>query len=178
MSVTYYGIYLSYPPQVDLRHEGLGRHLAAFLKGTSGRTDVRFILVCPSWSKRNLEDLFASEGVLKEQFEVVSPGKEPLILRFYSFYLAYKARPRNKGFAQWLAEATAGLYNKVVEYVEHRFVTMNSVFELLPFVILAGAGLLLAITLSPLLLLTFPYILIKRGVSFFKVSIRKFLRRG
>ncbi len=28
-----YGIYICFPPGVDLRHEGLGRYLAAFIKG-------------------------------------------------------------------------------------------------------------------------------------------------
>lgn len=32
-----YGIYICFPPGVDLRHEGLGRYLAAFIKGAEKR---------------------------------------------------------------------------------------------------------------------------------------------
>ena len=49
-----YGIYLAYPPKVDLRAEGLGRHLAEFLKAAQERGDVQFVIACPSWMKKSL----------------------------------------------------------------------------------------------------------------------------
>ena len=55
MSVRTYGIYLCFAPQLDLRAEGLGRHLAAFLLAAERRTDVSFVIACPSWMRATLQ---------------------------------------------------------------------------------------------------------------------------
>ena len=78
MSMKNYGIYIAYPPTVDLRHEGLGRYLAAFLKGASAQKDVRFCVVCPSWSRESLSELFEAEGVPASSCHVVSPQGMPM----------------------------------------------------------------------------------------------------
>lgn len=86
MSVKHYGIYLHYAPYVDLRGEGLGRYLAAFLKAAVQLENVRFVVVCPSWSKKNLIDLCESEGVNLGGFDIDTPPRLPLLLRLYFFY--------------------------------------------------------------------------------------------
>ena len=70
MPVKTYGIYLAYPPNVDLRTEGLGRQLAMFLKGAERLPDVRFVIACPSWTRQNLITLFETEGISLKDFQL------------------------------------------------------------------------------------------------------------
>ncbi|MGY2292233.1 glycosyltransferase [Pseudomonas sp. SDO528_S397] len=153
MSVKHYGIYLSYPPGVDLRHEGLGRYLAAFLKGASGREDIQFVLVCPSWSKNSLEDLFLSEGVQKSRFKLLSPDKEPLILKLYESYLKYKKRDRGPTLVARIAGVLSWSYKQVANYFEERLVVAHSFYHLIPLAVIGLCVCVLGVVLSPVLLL-------------------------
>ena len=71
MSLKKYGIYLAFPPMTDLRSEGLGRYLAMFLKGAESLENTRFIIVCPSWSRKSLRDLFESEKICMDAIDIV-----------------------------------------------------------------------------------------------------------
>jgi hypothetical protein len=97
MPVKHYGIYLAYPPTVDLRAEGLGRNLAMFLKGAQALPDVRFTIVCPSWTRETLQALFESEQVPSDVFDIVAPPGKPYALRLFVAMRAYRTRPRRPG---------------------------------------------------------------------------------
>lgn len=153
MSVKHYGVYLAYAPTVDLRHEGLGRYLAAFLKGAAGREDVRFVLVCPSWSREGLEELFASEGVPKNRFEICSPREKPLLLRGYEAYLAYKKRPRKPSLRQRLIVWAREAKDTFMERAQGRLVRAHSFSSLLPVLLSFGVLAVIALILSPLVLI-------------------------
>ncbi|MDN5449579.1 MAG: glycosyltransferase [Enterobacterales bacterium] len=152
MPVKYFGIYLSYAPGVDLRHEGLGRYLAAFLKGISSRTDVRFIVVCPSWSKKSLEELFVSEGVQKNNFQIVSPDKEPLALKLYELYLRRKQREKKPSILERITGVFFRGYKALLGYLETRLVEAHSIFHVIPIILVSLLGTLVFIVCSPLLL--------------------------
>jgi hypothetical protein len=94
MSVRRYGIYLAYPPKVDLRVQGLGRHLAELLKAAQERNDLRFVIACPSWMKSSIDDLCEENDIAHDSFDVVSPRMEPLFLRAYEIWLAFRSRRR------------------------------------------------------------------------------------
>ena len=151
MPVKYFGIYLAYAPGVDLRHEGLGRYLAAFLKGASEREDIRFVLVCPSWSKKGLADLFESEGVNSASFDVVAPDEEPMLLRLYEAYKAKKTRKAKIGVIRRIVLLGNSVKTKILGRVVRRLVEANSYIDMF-FVFIEGLLLsLLLILLSPLL---------------------------
>ena len=76
-----YGIYTCFPPGVDLRHEGLGRYLAAFIKGAENKNNAKFVLLCPSWSRKDLQKLFESENVPLNLVEIHAPKGYPIILK-------------------------------------------------------------------------------------------------
>ncbi|EGS3115462.1 glycoside hydrolase, partial [Escherichia coli] len=80
-----YGIYICFPPGVDLRHEGLGRYLAAFIKGAEKKENVQFTLLCPSWSVDDIYKLFESEGVPLKLVDIISPKGTPVILNVYKY---------------------------------------------------------------------------------------------
>lgn len=151
VAVKEYGIYVAYPPTVDLRAEGLGRYLAAFLKGTEGRHEVHFTIVCPSWSHDSLEQLFESEGVPRDRFRVVGPKGKPYALYVYDAWKAYLQRDRRKkGWLRRVYGAVNGIALRAQTHVERRGVTVNSVSSLLTFMVeLLFLGALLLV-LAPL----------------------------
>src|SRR3954470_12597529 len=77
MSVKVYGIYLAYAPTIDLQYQGLGRYLAYFLKAAAKRSDVRFVVACPSWTKEGLIQLCESEGLAASSFDIISLPDKP-----------------------------------------------------------------------------------------------------
>lgn len=108
MSVKRYGIYLAYPPTVDLRAEGLGRHLAMLLKGVEKLDDVHFSIVCPSWSRKTLEQLFDAEQVSSTTFEIVTPAGLPYSLRLFDLMRRWQRRPATRGMVgRTIAKVTA-----------------------------------------------------------------------
>ncbi|MFT4121250.1 glycosyltransferase [Bradyrhizobium sp.] len=93
-----FGIYLLYPPKVDLRAQGLGRVLAAFLKEAASRPDVNFVVACPSWMRPTLKELFDHFAIPSSAIEIIGPRERPLLLKlfeYYEAYQAYKRRPRS-----------------------------------------------------------------------------------
>ncbi len=131
-----YGIYLLYPPTVDLRKEGLGRYLASFLKGLKNKDDVRFKIVCPSWAKKDLVILFESEKVPTNCFDVVSPKSEPVILRAHSWFERIRKKFSNKKKKTSLFEKySLVIYQAMVRF----FIRIDSIplFIILSFLLVA-----------------------------------------
>ncbi len=95
MSVKKFGIYVTFRPALDLRAHGLGRQLAGFLRGTAERSDLQFVVACPSWGREQIEALCKAEGLQLDQIEFLSPSAMPLSVRFYNAYLEWR-RPREK----------------------------------------------------------------------------------
>jgi hypothetical protein len=96
MSVKTYGIYLAYPPNVDLRAEGLGRHLIMLLKGAERLPDVRFAIACPSWSRKDIKNYFETEGLSFQKIEIHSELKIPYLLRIF-MYISRRRKNLKKG---------------------------------------------------------------------------------
>ncbi|THV23069.1 glycosyltransferase [Peteryoungia ipomoeae] len=92
MPVKTYGIYLAYGPRVDLRSEGLGRHLAEFLAASTDFTDVKFVIAAPKWMRAPLHDLFESFDLDPEAFEIISPPRSSLIGIFYKAAISLTER--------------------------------------------------------------------------------------
>lgn len=149
MSLRRYGIYIAYPPTEGIAREGLGRYLAAFLKGAAQRRDVRFVLVCPSWSHKGLAELLVAESVPKDSVEIHHPGKAPIILRAYEAYSAYRRRLRKHTFPQWLAAMLRRVGGKAEDRVLQRIASALTPVDLLPLLF----GGLLILLLTPLFLL-------------------------
>ncbi|RKS23989.1 hypothetical protein BJ917_3067 [Pseudomonas sp. WPR_5_2] len=167
-----FGIYLAYAPGLDLRHEGLGRYLAAFLKGAAGRDDVKFVLVCPSWSKKGLQDLFLSEGVQQDLFEVVSPSNAPMILRIYEAYVARKKKLKNLSIKQRLVKKLFFLKAKLAGNIESRLISIDSYAGVFRLGVEAAALLLFFALFSPLLIFVPIYALLLK----LKIVVRRALR--
>jgi glycosyltransferase involved in cell wall biosynthesis len=91
--VNKFGIYLCYPPSVDLRTEGLGRHLGEFLKGAHERDDVEFVVACPSWMTANLKQLMESFDLAPDAIEIIAPASPPLL---HTALKNYEARRNRK----------------------------------------------------------------------------------
>jgi glycosyltransferase involved in cell wall biosynthesis len=143
-----YGIYIAYPPTVDLRHEGLGRYLAAFLKGASAQKDVRFCVVCPSWSRESLSELFEAEGVPASSCHVVSPQGVPMVLRMHEAWFRYTHRNKKPGFIKrlnvWVQQQRNALIQRSMDRLVRTHSFTSLVRALLPLSAVLVAGLLLS----------------------------------
>ncbi len=143
MSVTKYGIYVAWQPAVDLRAEGLGRYLAAFLKGASARKEVKFVLVCPSWSQETLEQLFDSETVSRDQIQILSPVGKPYLLRSYEAYCHYSqlvrplsVRCRTGLRAQFIKQRVRQYAEDQLAKVHNHSSSLTAVLKLIPLLLL------------------------------------------
>jgi glycosyltransferase involved in cell wall biosynthesis len=160
--VKKFGIYVAYPPEVDLRAEGLGRYLAEFLNAARDRTDARFVIACPSWTIKSLHELFERAGIPAKAFEIISPKTEPVILRFYRTYQSYKRRRRKRYFLRVVVYLRA-LKGRLTTRAEKTLATARSplflsflillatpILGIMYFVYLLGIRLLLFVMLAGL----------------------------
>lgn len=85
------GIYLGYGPGMNLRTEGLGRHLAEFLRVAAARDDLEVIVAAPSWLRKPLEDLLDAFGVAKSSLRFVGPRNPSWVLQLWMLRLAIRA---------------------------------------------------------------------------------------
>lgn len=182
--VRKYGIYLAYPPTVDLRDQGLGRHLAMLLRGAEEISDVRFVIVCPSWSADSLGQLFKAEQVSSDLFEIVSPAGTPYILRCFEALKNYrKRRARVQSVWRRAFEFFKQAATKFLRRLSVRVVSIHSLRSLLRFtveialaltalifIIRASESMLPAIVLVSLVLMTYV-------ISVLFVSRRPYFRR-
>lgn len=157
MSVKRYGIYLAFPPTVDLRTEGLGRHLAMFLKGAQALPNVHFTLVCPSWSRGALNELFQSEQVPTGGLAVLAPEGKPYALRLFEWVKAYSARPKRARWWSRIGALCARVAGNMWAQMTERAVVVHNLPTLLRFVLEAACWLVLAVpvvlVLAPVALL-------------------------
>jgi len=149
--VKKYGIYLAYPHTVDLRAEGLGRQLAEFLKGARHHGDIRFVIACPSWMRENLSKLFEANGLEHDDFEIVAPARQPLLLTAHQHLVALRGRQEQRGKEGKLRAQVRKLKSKLTRYAERHLAQTRSLV----------ATALLGIAASPLLLLALSFYLLK-----------------
>ena len=121
-----YGIYLAYPPELDLRAQGLGHHLVEFLKEAKNRSGTKFVIACPSWMRKSLDDLFEGAGISPAAFEIIGPKEKPKLLKLYQLYQAYKRRKRRKSRILQLLGPLKRQYARHVANAESLFVTTRS----------------------------------------------------
>lgn len=143
-----YGIYLAYPPKADLHVQGLGRHLVEFLRGAQERSDVRFVIACPSWMKNPLVELFDASGIRKDSFEILAPANKPVLLKLYEVYAAFKKWPKRKGRFAKLRKWLVGLSSKISAYIERKLVGSRSIVLILTLGLASLPVLLMALIIG------------------------------
>lgn len=159
MPVRHYGIYLAYPPTVDLRGEGLGRHLAMFLKGAEGLRDIRFTIVCPSWTKKILVSLFESEQVPSAVYKIVAPEGTPYALRVFEAVRRYRGRKKRQGWISRIAQRTGQIGERLWEGLTGRAVAVHDAFTFAQFLI-EFAGVIIFVVFVACLALPFALLLV------------------
>lgn len=181
MPVKIYGIYVAYAPTIDLRAEGLGRHLAEFLKGAQERGDIRFVIACPSWMRTSLVTLFDASGVHAGSFEIIAPEHKPVLLRAHEAYLRFKKRTKRKGrwhaFTTGIGELTA----RVIGRGESALVSARSVWTvvllgILALPVLAAALILRAVAVASVMAHLLGRRLLRRAYRF--TPLRRYASRA
>lgn len=168
--MKHFGIFIAFPPTVDMRAQGLGRYLAMFLKGAEALPDVRFTIVCPSWSKEMLRELFESEQVPAHAFDLVSPDGKPYALRLYEIVKRYSAQRKRQG---WLLRFT-GLVKEVgstwVKHLIRRAIQVHDVVSAAVFL----PQLLLAF---PIAMVSVPFLVVGFCFQWISLLARALVRR-
>jgi glycosyltransferase involved in cell wall biosynthesis len=171
--MRHFGICLAYGPTVDLRKEGLGRLLVAFLKAAVTKEDVRFVIACPEWSREGLLALCESEGIPASAFDLVSTDGLPVALRIA---LAWRARKQHAQKQSRLSRLLAWLQSRAEDNracLERRLVATRSVVAWLAFVLAAAAvGVVLLPLLGVLLLCRAVYRVLWRWARVIGRSLR------
>lgn len=143
MSVKHYGVFIAYPPTVDLRDQGLGRHLAAFLGAAGRRSDVRFVIVCPEWSREGLLQLCESEGVRQDGFDLVTTDRTPFVVRLVEVLRRFRRQTGHKDRLARLARSARALLDRHRRWLERMVVRSRHGLRLLPigsYVLIVGAA--------------------------------------
>jgi glycosyltransferase involved in cell wall biosynthesis len=170
-----YGIFIAYPPQVDLRKEGLGRHLASFIKGAEQRDDVSFVLACPNWSRKSIEELFESEQVNASKISIISPPGSPALLTIFELIQKIKSKRKKK---------KASLFSRIKKHLSVRAGKAQSELENYA---ASSRSIWSALSLAPALLILSPlaaitYLLYALPMAIFRLlknitSSSKIIRR-
>lgn len=132
MAIEKYGIYLAYPPTVDLRKEGLGHYLVSFLKGAAEMGNVRFVIVCPGWSKQSLIELCKSNQLNTDSFDIISPRSKSYALRLYLRLLSLRKEPPKGRWANFIKMVSLR-YASVIRGLEYRLLSITNVLGFLFF---------------------------------------------
>lgn len=158
-----YGIYLAYPPAVDLRSDGLGRYLAAFLHEAKDHSDIRFIIVCPSWTRASLTALLEEADIPAATFEIIGPEEKPKLLKAYEAYQSYRKRPRGAGRLRRLLRSLKRSGRRIAAHLERMLATTHS----------TAIMILLAILVLPVLLAGTIAHFVSRAANGIRIVLRK-----
>lgn len=178
MPMKNYGIFIAYPPGVDLRDQGLGRYLAQFLKGAQELPDIRFTLVCPSWSKQALSDLFISERVRSDVFEIIAPDGKPYALGLFELLRSYRARRKRQGWLSRGAQLLRKGCENTLYYVAARAVEVHSFLSLVRFLIIFLPFLFVLLPVGVLLLPFLGIALCAQWISALRPHVGAYLRKN
>jgi glycosyltransferase involved in cell wall biosynthesis len=160
MPLKHFGIFLAYGPTVDLRKEGLGRLLAAFLKAVATRDNIRFVIACPRWFEPNLRAFCESEGIRDNAFDIVSTDGVPFILRLYLGYLARKRVSPAKSLLTSIRDRIQRVGAEHRRYIELQIVAARSVF---PWLAITLYGVIVAVLLFPFAAVAWLLLAIRRA---------------
>lgn len=114
-----FGVYITYPPGINLTGEGLGVHLCHLIRGAV-ESGIAIVVACPSWSRKSLSKLFESHGIPVENLEFLTPTGFPtaLLIREWLIRMAQRLK-RRKGFRLPLnlSSLASSLVERSVKYI-------------------------------------------------------------
>jgi glycosyltransferase involved in cell wall biosynthesis len=182
MPIKKYGIYTSYHPSLDMQGEGLIRYLASFLKGASERNDIKFVLACPSWSKKDFLKFLKSEGVSLESFDIISPRGTPWLAKIYAWHFRKKRKPATRSaFIATLVKLikfSKKTKKQIFEFLENRVISIFFIHNIwggamlpLNLILLASAFVLF----SPVLVIAMLFYTLRFIVSSWRLLSSKIL---
>lgn len=145
MSVKRYGIYLCYPPNVDLRKEGLGRYLAEFLSASLEHRDLKWVIVCPSWMAESLEHLFEDARIDRASFEILAPPKVPLLLTLHRLWQTAMRRRRQVRHRRPLLAGLGAAVERCLARIDAVFASTRSLLVFLAVALVVVSVLMLRV---------------------------------
>lgn len=148
--MKHFGIFIAFPPAVDLRSQGLGRYLAMFLKGAEALPNIRFTIVCPSWAREALAELFESERVPTHAFDILSPEGKPYALRVYEKFKAYRTRRSSRAWFARLGGFVEDVSKKYIEYFIKSAIQVHDLSSVITFLLRFIIALPMTVVILPI----------------------------
>ncbi|WEX08342.1 glycosyltransferase [Chelativorans sp. AA-79] len=170
MAVKTYGIFLAYPPTVSLRAEGLGRYLAAFVKGATHRGDINLVIATPSWFRQPLQELFDEHGIPLAAIKFVGPETQPLLLTLHQWVGRATRRVVKRPRLHWASRLLHAM-RAHARWLSYRIVGSRDPISFAVVILYSAFLLLLA---SPVILVAFLIHLARR----FPNAMQKLVNRG
>jgi len=126
MNKKIFGIYISYPPRVDLRSEGLGRLMMEMIKALLDSGEAKVLIACPEWSVSGLRLLFEDAKVDPSNIELLTTRKSPALLSLYLNYLTRRSRKRTAFFKKPVIEILQSTIQACLKPWQHALASIRS----------------------------------------------------
>jgi glycosyltransferase involved in cell wall biosynthesis len=170
-----YGIYLAYPPTINLFGEGLGQHLMEFLKGAQAHGNVCFVIACPSWMREDLSRFFGVSNINSSCYEFIGPEKKPLFLSLYEKFKVIRNKTRKnrlRAYAYFIKKSLGALRLLLGrKLIAMRYTTLSIILGLM----ILPISLIVAV---PLILILFIANTVRWSLIYFKLFLKKRLGGG
>jgi glycosyltransferase involved in cell wall biosynthesis len=127
MPVKIYGIFTAYHPGTEFRYEGLGRYLATFVRHGAEDAGIRFVIACPSWSRKGLRELLKDAGVDEASYSFIGPERPPLSLSLYEWWQRFRERRWRVKVARPMGRFSRLVSNHAIWVMRRVSVTRNPV---------------------------------------------------
>ncbi len=179
MLVKTYGIYLLHSPTVDLKAEGLSRYLAEFLKAAQSRDDVEFVIACPSWIHGKLNRFFIDFGIHPDRFSIISPDRQPWLLRLYDLRNQPKKGPgRLQRLRSWFLKQIRTVKSRYTQFLLQGIAGSRTKREIPFFIFILMVCAIGSILVAPFLIISkflklLPFLLSKNHRRIFFAARRK-----
>ncbi len=103
------GIFINYPPNTDMRKEGLGRYLGTLINGFIDSSN-QVTIVCPIWSVDNTRKLLEDFDKKDNDYSIITYKKSPVALKIYYLLkrLGVKKPKKRHGLKKSIKEIIKG----------------------------------------------------------------------
>ena len=132
------GIFMAYMPGVKLGSEGLGRYIGNLMKGfLDGGNQIS--VACPKWLLESLFDLFDDFHIRKDQVNIITTQRVPVIWTIYNTLFAGKKKKQSLGKIRLMRG-----FSDLVDFLINRLISFSGWVGFILFsLLLVAVGLLL-----------------------------------
>ncbi|MDH7784881.1 glycosyltransferase involved in cell wall biosynthesis [Ochrobactrum sp. 19YEA23] len=143
------GIFIAYHPNSELSNQGLGRLLRELTKGLLKNDGTEVALLCPSWLKKDVEELFSD--VRTPHLSILAPQHVPALVTFRNkFSKKGKKKDESIGLKTKILRFVKRTAGQAIHSIEVSLATALSVRNPFLFLLTLSALAVVGVLLAPL----------------------------